>query len=317
MKSIIERYRRCFIFFLVLLLATVPFWGSEYLVYFCLLFCVHIALAQAWNLLIGYSGLFSLAQSAFIGLTGFTMAVMTSYYGVNIWITLLLGGLVSVLFALLMSLIIFRVRGIYFGIITLLFADALMLLSGNWAYIRYSQGMFIKPGHTVTANMIYFAACIIGVGSVALVYAILRSKLGLGLMAMRDDEVVSNATGVEIFRSKLYCFLIAAFISGISGGIYYTSQMFIMPQEAFALSWSVKMIFMVIIGGIGTIEGPILGAFVYVFLSQWLAEYFSVSMLFFGAIAIAVILIAPKGIMGTLNEKLGFEILSTRRTYRE
>jgi branched-chain amino acid transport system permease protein len=132
-------------------------------------------------------------------------------------------------------------------------------------------------------------------------------------MAMRDNEEVANVTGVEVFRYKLYCFLIAAFVTGLTGGMYYTLQIFIMPYEAFSVNWSVKMIFMVIIGGIGTIEGPILGAFIFVLLSQWLAEYFSVSMLILGAIAIAVILIAPKGIMGTLQEKLGFEILSPRR----
>ena len=297
---------------LLLALGTVPLWGSEYVVFFCLLFCLYLALSQSWNLLIGYSGLFSLAQSAFIGLTGYTMAVLTSYYGMNVWVSLLLGGLLSVLFALFMSVFIFRVRGIYFGIITLLFADALLLLFSNWEYVKYSQGMFVKPAHPPSINVIYYTAFIVGVGSVALIYAILRSRLGLGLMAMRDDEEVANTTGVELFRCKLYCFLIAAFITGITGGIYYTLQIFIMPQEAFSVSWSVKMIFMVIIGGIGTIEGPVVGAFIYVLLSQWLAEYFSVSMILLGAIAIAVILLTPKGIMGTLQEKLGFEILSPR-----
>lgn len=296
----------------LLALGTVPVWGSEYMVFFCTIFCLYLALSQSWNLLIGYSGLFSLAQPAFIGLTGYTMAVLTSYYGINLWLSLLLGGVVSVLFALFMSLFIFRVRGIYFGIITLLFADALLLLFSNWAYVKYSQGMFVKPAHPPSINIIYYMAFIVGVGSVALIYAILRSRLGLGLMAMRDDEDVADTTGVELFRCKLYCFLIAAFVTGITGGIYYTLQIFIMPQEAFSVSWSVKMIFMVIIGGIGTIEGPVVGAFIYVLLSQWLAEYFSVSMILLGAIAIAVILLTPKGIMGTLQERLGFEILSPR-----
>ena len=306
-----------FVLVLVLAMATAPVWGPQYVVFFCLLFCIYLALAQSWNLLIGYSGLFSLAQAIFIGLTGYTMAVLTSYFGRDLWLSLLAGGLISVLFALFMSLFIFRVSGIYFGIITLLFSDALMLLFSNWAYIRYSQGMFIKPPHPVTINTIYYAAFIVGVGSVVLVYAILRSGLGLGLMAMRDDEQVANATGVAVFKCKLYCFLIAAFISGLAGGIYYTFQIFIQPYEAFSLSWSVKMIFMVIIGGIATIEGPILGAFIFVLLSQWLAEYFSVSMLVLGVIAISVMIIAPKGIMGMLQEKWGLQILSPRRKMTE
>jgi branched-chain amino acid transport system permease protein len=298
---------------LVVMLASSPLWGSQYTVFFCLLFCLYLALSQSWNLLIGYSGLFSLAQPAFIGFGGYTVAVLTSYYGVNVWVSLLLGALFSVLFALCMSFFIFRVRGIYFGIITLLFADAMMLLFSNWEYVKYSQGMFIKPVPPPSISVIFYAAFVVGVGSVVLVYGIMRSGLGLGLMAMRDDEEVANITGVNVFRYKLYCFLIAAFITGLTGGVYYTSQIFIMPYEAFSVGWSVKMIFMVIIGGIGTIEGPILGAFIFVLLSQWLAEYFSVSMLILGGIAIAVILVAPKGIMGTLQEKLGFEILSSRR----
>lgn len=309
----IQKLRGYILLLFVLALLTVPFWGPSYVVFFCLLFCLYLALSQMWNLLIGYSGLFSLAQPVFIGLTGYTMAVMTSYYGVNIWVSLAIGGLISVLFALFMSLFIFRLKGIFFGIITLLFVDALYLLFTNWKYTKYSQGMFIKPVPPLSMNTIYFAAVIVGIGSVALVYGILRSKLGLGLMAMRDDEEVANMTGVEIFRYKLYCYLIAALVTGITGGIYYTSHFFIMPQDAFSIGWSVNMIFMVIIGGIGTIEGPILGAFIYVLLSQWLAEYFSVSMLILGTIAIAIILIAPKGIMGTIQEKTGFEFLSPRR----
>lgn len=313
MGELIHKSRWYFLGVLVLALATAPVWGSEYAVLFCLLFCLYLALSQMWNLLIGYSGLFSLGQSVFIGITGYTMAVMTSYYGINLWASLLLGGLLSLMFALFMSLFIFRMRGIYFGIITLLFAELLALLFSNWEYVKYSQGMFIKPVHPPSMDTIYWGAFVIGVGSIALVYGILRSKLGLGLMAMRDDEEVANTTGVQIFRSKLFCFLMAGFVTGLTGGMYYTYQIFIMPYEAFSIGWSIKMIFMVVIGGIGTVEGPIIGALVHVLLSQWLAEYFSVSMLILGGIAIAVMLVAPKGIMGTLQEKLGFELLSPRR----
>jgi len=151
------------------------------------------------------------------------------------------------------------------------------------------------------------------VGSVALVYALLRSRIGLGLMAMRDDDAVAETMGVAVFRSKLTCFLIAAFVTGVTAGILYTFQVFIQPYRGFAIDWTVKLVFIVIIGGIGTIEGPIVGAFLFVLLSQSLAEYFSVSMLILGTIAIIVILVAPKGIMGSLQEKLGFEVLSPRR----
>jgi len=298
---------------LVLGLATVPVWGTDYLVLFFLLFCLYLAMSQMWNLLIGYSGLLSLGQQAFIGLAGYTVAVMCNYYGVYIWLSVFLGGLFSAILALFMSLFIFRMKWVYFGIGTWIFAEALLLWFSNWEYVKYGMGLFIKPTPPPSMTEIYYGSFFMGVGSVVLVYGILRSKLGLGLMAMRDDEEVSETMGVEVFRSKLYCFLIAAFMTGLSAGVLYVFQIFIQPYKAFAIDWTVKLVFIVIIGGIGTIEGPIVGAFIYVLLSQWLAEYVSVSMLILGAIAIAVILLAPKGIMGTLQEKLGFEILSPRR----
>lgn len=298
---------------IVLTLATLPLWASQYIVLFFLLFCLYLAMSQMWNLLIGYSGLLSLGQQTFIGLAGYTVAVMCNYYGVYIWLSVFLGGISSVLMALFMSLFIFRMKWVYFGIGTWIFAEAILLWFSNWEYVKYGMGLFIKPAQPPSMNEIYYSALIVGIGSVVLVYYILRSKLGLGLMAMRDDDEVSETMGVEVFRSKLYCFLIAAFVTGLAAGILYVFQIFIQPYKAFAIDWTVILVFIVVIGGIGTIEGPIVGSFVFVLLSQWLAEYISVSMLILGVIAIAVILLAPMGIMGTLQEKLGFEILSSRR----
>jgi branched-chain amino acid transport system permease protein len=156
-------------------------------------------------------------------------------------------------------------------------------------------------------------AFVVGVGAVALVCLILRSNLGLALMAMRDNEEVANTMGVETFRTKFICFLLSALVTGLAGAIYYIFLVFIQPHEAFSIGWSVKFIFICIIGGIGTIEGPIVGTLIYVFLSQYLAEYFSVSMILLGVIAIAVILLAPQGIVGTLQERIGFRILSPHR----
>jgi branched-chain amino acid transport system permease protein len=313
MKRTFHPFKWGILGFLVLILATVPVWGTDYLVFFCLLFCILLAMSQVWNLLLGYSGLFSLGQPVFIGLSGYTIAVATLYFGLSIWTSLLVAGVISLLFALFMSLFIFRVKGVYFGIITLIFPESMLLLFSNWEYVKYAQGMFIKPQHQIPITTIYYVALVIGICSVVLVCLVFRSRLGLGLMAMRDNEEVANTMGVETFRFKVYCFLISALVTGLAGGIYYIFLVFVQPYEAFSIGWSVKFIFIVIIGGIGTIEGPILGAFIFVFLSQWLAEYYSVSMILLGAIAIAVILLAPKGIMGTLQERLGLRILSPHR----
>lgn len=295
-------------------LSTVPIWGSDYVLFFCLLFFLYASMSQMWNLLVGYSGLLSLGQQAFVGFGGYTMAVLTNYYGVYVWLSVLIGGLFSVLLALFMSLFIFRMKGIFFGIGTWVFAEILLLWFSNWKYVKYGTGLFVKPATPPSMTAIYYAALIMGVGALATVFVILRSKIGLGLMAMRDDEEVSEAMGVEIFRSKLFCFLVAAFITGTTAGVLYVFQIFIQPYKAFAIDWTIVLVFIVVIGGIGTIEGPIVGAFVYVLLSQWLAEYGHISLLILGIIAITIMLVAPKGIMGTLQEKTGFTILPSRRT---
>jgi branched-chain amino acid transport system permease protein len=204
-------------------------------------------------------------------------------------------------------------KGIFFGIGTWIFAEILLLWFSNWEYVKYGTGLFIKPATPPSMTTIFYAAFIMALGSLAAVYLILRSKIGLGLMAMRDNEEVSETIGVEIFRSKLFCFLVAAFITGTTAGVLYVFQIFIQPYKAFAIDWTVILVFIVIIGGIGTIEGPIVGSFLYVLLTQWLADYGHASMLILGMIAITIMLVAPKGIMGTLQEKTGFTILSPRR----
>jgi branched-chain amino acid transport system permease protein len=307
------KYRWYVLGTLVVLLGTAPLWGSDYILLFGLLLCLYVAMSQMWNLLVGYSGLLSLGQQAFIGFSGYTVAVLTNYYGVYVWLNVLIGGLFSVLLALFMSLFIFRMKGIFFGIGTWIFAEILLLWFSNWEYVKYGTGLFVKPATPPSMIMIFYAAFIMALSSLVVVYLILRSKIGLGLMAMRDNEEVSETIGVEIFRSKLFCFLVAAFITGTTAGVLYVFQIFIQPYKAFAIDWTVILVFIVIIGGIGTIEGPIVGSFLYVLLTQWLADYAHTSMLILGMIAITIMLLTPKGIMGTIQEKTGFTILSPRR----
>jgi len=311
--ELLQSHRFIGITLMILAFITLPYWASRYWVLVVLLFSLNLALSQMWNLLAGYSGLISLGQQAFIGLGGYALAVFSIYYGFPIWLSILIGGTVSVLFALLISAPIFRMRGVYFAIGTWTVAETLRILFSNWEYVGYGMGLFIKPAYKLTFNTIYFTALGIGVASVVLVYLILRSKLGLGLMAIRDEETASETLGVDIFRCKLTCFLISAGVTGVVSGVLYLHTIFIQPYSAFGIDWTIRLVFITIIGGIGTIEGPIIGSFVYVFLHQWLSDYPSVSLLILGGIAIAVILAAPRGIMGTIQDRLGFEILSPRR----
>ncbi len=308
-----NRIRFIVILSLLMVLATLPYWASRYTVSVLLLVFLYMALAMMWNLLAGYSGLISLGQQMFIGLGGYTLAVFSMYYKFPVFPSVLLGGVLSVILALLISLPIFRMKGVYFAIGTWIIAEALGISFSNWKYVRYGMGLFIQPGYKLSMSSIYYAAMIISIGSLLLVYLLLRSNLGLALMAIRDDDVASEAVGVNIFRCKLTCFLISAFISGMASSVIYLNTIFIQPFEAFGIGWTVKLLFIVIIGGMGTLEGPIVGAVVFVLLQQFLSEYVGFNLMILGTITILVIFFMPKGIMGTLQKKFGIELLPIRR----
>ncbi len=309
----ISKIRIALLVLVVLVLGSVSLFGDQYTKLVLMLVFLYMALGQFWNLLGGYSGLVSLGQQIFIGLGGYTLAVTVLYYGYPMWLGVLTGGVIALLFALVISPAIFRMSGIYFSIGTWVVAESLAIWFSNWEYVEMGQGLFIKPARQLSVSQLYYLAMLVAVGSVALVYWLMRSRLGLALMAMRNDPGASEINGVSVFRNKLYCYLISSFCTGIISGVLYLNMMFIQPYKAFGIEWTVALVFIVIIGGIGTIEGPIIGAVIYVFLQQYLSDYASVSMLVLGVVAIIIMLIVPKGIMGTIQEKLGFEILSPRR----
>jgi branched-chain amino acid transport system permease protein len=250
-----------------------PFWSSLYIINVGLLILVHAALASMWNLLAGYSGMVSLGQQMFIGIGGYTLAVLSLFYGVPIFLSVLIGGMTSVLLAVFISLPIFRMKGVHFAIGTWVIAEALGICFSNWGYVKYGMGLFIKPAYSLTVSTVYYAALIVCIISVALVYILLRSNIGLALMAI---------------------------VTGAAAGILYLNTIFIQPFEAFGIGWTVKLLFIVIIGGVGTIEGPIVGAIIFVLLHQLLSGYVGYNLIILGTITIAVIFFVPRGIMGTL-----------------
>jgi branched-chain amino acid transport system permease protein len=309
----VNRVRIIIVAMVALGLVGIPMLASRYVVNVVLLIFLHAALASMWNLLAGYSGMVSLGQQMFVGLGGYTMAVLSLYYGVPISLAVLSGGMLSVILALLISMPVFRMKGVYFAIGTWVIAEALAICFSNWAYVRYGMGLFVQSAYHLSMSWIYYAAMVMCMGSVLLVYLLLRSKLGLALMAIRDDDVASEAMGVNIFGCKLTCFLLSAFFTGTTAGILYLNSIFIQPFEAFGIGWTVKLLFIVIIGGIGTVEGPLVGAIIFVLLQQFLSEYVGYNLIILGTVTIAVIFLAPQGIVGALQKRFGIELLPISR----
>ncbi|MDF3000422.1 MAG: urea transporter, permease protein UrtC [Bacillota bacterium] len=302
----------CFLVIMALLV-TLPYWSGEYVVSIMMLILLYMAMGQMWNLMAGYAGLLSLGMQAFIGIGGYSLAVFSTTYGLNIFVSILLGGIFSLIFAFFISPALFKMSGVYFAIGSWVVAESLLLWFSNWEFVRYAQGINITSAYQFDTVDLYYIALVVGVAAALVVYLLLRSKSGLALMAMRDNSSAAETLGIELYKTKLRCYLISSFMMGIIGGAMYLYQAYILPSAAFSIGWTVAVTFMVIIGGIGTMEGPIIGAVLYVLFNQYLYQFPGISMMILGVTAILIILVAPNGIMGTLHNKTGIEILSARR----
>ena len=274
---------------------------------------LYITMGSMWNLMSGFTGMTSLGQQVFVGIAGYSVAVMTSTYKMSMWMGLLVGAVVGVVFAFILSFVLFRMRGMYFAVATWLIAEAVKLWFNSWPFVKQGAGMTIAVKQIPKIRELYIYALILCVIALVVIYALLRTKTGLGLTAMRDDADASSSVGVNIFKSKLLCYLICSLFIALAGGLFALQKGSVLPSSSFGIDWTVAMVFIVILGGVGTMAGPILGGIIYVILSEFLAHFPGWSNIILGAIAILVIIFLPDGIIGTLQKKLNFEIFSQKR----
>ena len=274
---------------------------------------LYIALGEAWNLLSGFAGMTSLGQQLYIGLGGFALAVITSTYELPYGLGLAVGALVSVVVALLLSRVLFRMWGMYFAIATWVAAEAAEKLFLNWRYVNQGGGMTVSIYPYPMVGEIHLMAFVLCLASIAAVYAIMRSRLGLGLICMRDDAEAAATVGVNLSRSRLIVYAFAALLTALAGGVFFVNKGVIYPESGFSVSWTVSIVFVCIIGGTGTIAGPVAGAVLYVLLREFLAHYPGWSNIILGLITIAVILFMPEGIIGAIQKKFGFSLFSMER----
>lgn len=279
---------------------------------------LYITIGSMWNLLSGFTGMTSLGQQSFIGVSGYALCVITATYGLSYGVGLFVGAIVGAILSLGLAVILFRMRGMYFAVATWVIAEALRVFFTSWSYVNKGGGMTVATRPYPTTQKIYFIALTLCVVALVVVFLLLKSRIGLGLTAMRDDADAASSVGVNIFKSKLLCFVICAFFTALAGGVFYLSKGSIYPTSGFGISWTVATVFIVIIGGIGTMPGPIVGSVIYVILEEQLAKLpGGWTNIVLGVIAILVILFMPNGIMGTLQKKLRFEILSQKRLSKE
>jgi branched-chain amino acid transport system permease protein len=298
----------------IALLALFPVMGvPRAWILYLFLFFIYLSMANMWNLLAGYSGLISLCPAAFVGLAGYTLAI-GSWFGLPWYLGIILGGIVSAAFAAIVSFPVFRLKGIYFAIGTLVLPEVLRYVFTIWAPVGRpvyggGAGYPLQGIAGVSGTHTYWMALAIGVISIFLMRYILRSKLGSGLAAIRDSESTAASSGINVFNLKLSSFVIAAFVTGIAGAVFYVYQGFIEPVSAFSVKWLVIVMLATVIGGEGTEEGPVLGTIVVVVLYFLLARYAEISLIIQGSILVGIMLLAPQGIMGFVHSTRAYRYL--------
>jgi branched-chain amino acid transport system permease protein len=256
---------------LLVVAAALPSWGDDYQLLVGYEIAQLAALAQAWNIMAGYGGLVSLAVSAFVGIGSYATTKLSLAAGLALIPSIAAGGLFAVLFALLVAVPMFRFRGLYFTIGSLVLAQALALFMLNYNGLGGNSGLTLTDVAPTGADLYLLALACALLATLGAVL-IIRGRLGLGLMAVRDDEDVAERVGVATFRVKLVSFVLSAFVMGLIGGIQAQKLGHIEPGGSFTLAWTIDAVNAAIIGGIGTVLGPLIGAGVSVALSESLAD---------------------------------------------
>ena len=302
-------------------LASLPAWGDAGKMNLLVEFFGLLALAEMWNLLAGYAGLVSIGQQAYIGLGAYGVYIFADLAGLHPILAIALTAAVVGLVAVATSFLVFRLEGGYFAIGTWVIAEVFRLIVVSNKSVGAGTGVSIHSlaqfGPQGRLAIVYWLALVLGFGAVAVCALIMRSRLGLALRSIRDGEVAARSLGVDVFRAKLAVYLIAAVGCGIAGSIIYMNLLRIQPAAAFGVGWTAWVIFIVIIGGLGRIEGPILGAIVFIALRELLSDYGSAYLIVLGLIAITITIAAPRGLWGLIESRFSISLFGIHRSLVE
>lgn len=305
-------------FVTTLLLITAPWWLGRADMRTLTELLYILALAQMWNLLAGYGGLLSVGQQAYVGIGAYTLVIFAYKLGLNPFLVIPIAGVVSLIIAYPVSKMMFRLQGAYFAVGTWVMAETLRLTVSNISWLGGGSGLSITksmrgiPSWWRESLTLWFAV-LIGVGSVVLVYFILRSKHGMSLTAVRDSEVASESLGINVKKVKLIVYLVSAAGCGMIGALIFITKLRVSPEAAFSVDWTAIMFFVVVIGGIGTIEGPIIGVIIYFFMREMLDDFGSWYLIILGFFTVVIMLKAPQGVWGFIAKKFNIHLFAIKR----
>jgi len=284
--------------------AVAPLLASDYLVSFGLQMLMMLALAQAWNLISGMTGYLSFGHAAFFGVGTYTAALLLPL-GLSWWLLVLLGAGVALLLAVPLGFLTLRLRGPYFAIAMLGLNEVARIIATLWVDLtRGGSGISLDPGLLPSLHSNYYSMLVLAVLSSAVVAAVYHSRFGLELRAIREDEGAAEMIGVDTTRDKLLAFVGSAAIPGAVGAVFALYTSYINPESSFAAALNIQMIVMVMLGGSGTVWGPVVGASLVMGLREVLwANFPALHLGALGLLLLLVVLFLPGGLMSLLERR--------------
>lgn len=283
----------------------------KYYLHLSILALIWVIMAQGQNLIQGYTGYVSIVQAGFMGIGAYSTALMGSHFGLPVTLTIILAPLVTAVFALATGYPSLRVKGHYFAIVTLAFNMVIFIVLLNFTALTNGEAGITgipKPGYGRGAwidfhdrQVYYYFVLIVAVAMTALAALIVRSRIGQILLAIRQNEDLVASVGVAAWKYKLFAFVASAMFAGLAGALYAHYQSFINP-EIFSVAQALDAILAVIIGGSGTLTGPVIGAFIVVFLPEYLRFADSFRLILYGLILVLATIFMPRGIVGLARD---------------
>lgn len=285
--------------------------SDQYIMHLCVMVLFYTVLATSLNLVVGYVGEFSLGHTAFLGMGAYTAALCAANLGWPMWLTIPAAGVVAGLTGAVVGAITLRLQGPFFVIVTLAFAETLRLVASNWIGLTHGPmgiagiaqpAVLASLGNLGGKRFYYYVALALAAIALYLAYRFVYSNSGRAAVAVRENRYVAQSIGIRPLTYAMLALVLGAFLSGMAGGFYAHYISFVGP-EVFGFSFMVSMIIMVLVGGKGTLLGPILGALLVTFLEEYLREVKELRLSLFGLAVMAVVLFMPRGIMGFLLQR--------------
>jgi len=298
-----------FLSLFLILLFVLPFFQNDYYRDVLTLTGMYAVLALGLNLVVGQAGLLNLGYVAFYAIGAYTYAILSTRFGLSFWPGLAVGAASSALISLLIGLATLRLRGDYFAIVTLGLGEITRIVLNNWDSLTGGpNGISGIKRPVLFGNVLsrpldfYYVILVIAMVTVFAMHRLMRSRIGRAWIAIREDEVAAEAMGINTFRLKLLAFVLASAWAGLTG-VFFASKMAFVSPESFTFFESIMILCMVVLGGMGSIPGIILGAFLLITLPELFREFADFRMLGFGVALVLMMVFRPQGLLGTAKGK--------------